>query len=587
MSKDKDKNKKDDVGGKNNPKKHIDVEPTYESVTEIALSYLEERSPLTIAQRKSKSLTMRRYKTKIAMARKRAAKRKASPEKLKSRAQRKARNLIKQRLMKSKKYSDMSTAEKISLDKRLQRIPKAAIDRLTKRQLPQVKKAEIQRLASRNMKKEDLEFDFLMDQIDEAVQDQDIADIKGTQPAKYYKGLGQSTKEKRDVHFKKSASMDDDNPSAYKSAPGDSDAKTKPSTHTKRYHKMYTKENGVNIDRRFKVYRPKTNTFFESNEGIDDLHDLIESIDLMMEDTEKTLKNKAKETGISYSILKKVFDRGVAAWRTGHRTGTTPVQWGLARVNSFATKGKGTWGKADSDLASKVNNEDVAFESLDEKSGLWANIHAKRKRIKAGSGEKMRKPDSEGAPSAQDFKDASESIEEWMEGLELLDESEILDKALSAIHRQVLKGIDAGDIAYDISRLVKDIKLSGRQLEKEYIKKYGATKKSKTPDVKSATKLKKKYGFNESKNPDDREWGTDSLTKIYKKDTPNEKNESSSLEKEIDRGSRVKFKKYSLTDGYYDVEGTFIGTDQTTGRMKIRDDSRKLHVVKHQNVNAI
>lgn len=44
--------------------------------------------------------------------------------------------------------------------------------------------------------------------------------------------------------------------------------------------------------------------------------------------------------------------------------------------------------------------------------GLWDNIHAKRKRIKAGSGEKMRKPGSEGAPTAQDFKDASESIEE-------------------------------------------------------------------------------------------------------------------------------------------------------------------------------
>ena len=54
------------------------------------------------------------------------------------------------------------------------------------------------------------------------------------------------------------------------------------------------------------------------------------------------------------SILRKVFDRGVAAWKTGHRPGTTAVQWGLARVNSFATKSKGTWGKADKDLAAKV-----------------------------------------------------------------------------------------------------------------------------------------------------------------------------------------------------------------------------------------
>ena len=37
------------------------------------------------------------------------------------------------------------------------------------------------------------------------------------------------------------------------------------------------------------------------------------------------------------------------------------------------------------------------------KPGLYANIHAKRKRIAAGSGEKMRKPGAKGAPSKQDF----------------------------------------------------------------------------------------------------------------------------------------------------------------------------------------
>lgn len=40
---------------------------------------------------------------------------------------------------------------------------------------------------------------------------------------------------------------------------------------------------------------------------------------------------------------------------------------------------------------------------------LYENIHAKRKRIKAGSGEKMRKPGTKGAPSAQDFKDAAKT----------------------------------------------------------------------------------------------------------------------------------------------------------------------------------
>lgn len=45
-------------------------------------------------------------------------------------------------------------------------------------------------------------------------------------------------------------------------------------------------------------------------------------------------------------------------------------------------------------------------EKYGEKKGLWANIHAKRKRIKAGSGERMRKPGEKGAPSPQDLKDA-------------------------------------------------------------------------------------------------------------------------------------------------------------------------------------
>jgi hypothetical protein len=43
------------------------------------------------------------------------------------------------------------------------------------------------------------------------------------------------------------------------------------------------------------------------------------------------------------------------------------------------------------------------------KKGLYANIHAKQERIKKGSGEHMRKPGSEGAPSAEDFKKSEET----------------------------------------------------------------------------------------------------------------------------------------------------------------------------------
>ena len=140
--------------------------------------------------------------------------------------------------------------------------------------------------------------------VDEGVkQDPDIKDRKGTQPSKYYAGdLSKSTKLARARHFEKKKKG---------KAPGDATATTKPSKHTIKYKQM----------------------FGEAIEG---------------------LKNKSKESGISYTILKKVYDRGMAAYKTGHRPGTTAQQWAMARVNSFITKGKGTWGGADKDLASEV-----------------------------------------------------------------------------------------------------------------------------------------------------------------------------------------------------------------------------------------
>ncbi len=43
------------------------------------------------------------------------------------------------------------------------------------------------------------------------------------------------------------------------------------------------------------------------------------------------------------------------------------------------------------------------------KEGLYKNIHDKRKRIKEGSGEKMRKPGSKGAPTAEDFEESAKT----------------------------------------------------------------------------------------------------------------------------------------------------------------------------------
>lgn len=76
--------------------------------------------------------------------------------------------------------------------------------------------------------------------------------------------------------------------------------------------------------------------------------------DYIHESPDVALKKKAEKSGMPFGILKKVYNRGLAAWRTGHRPGASQAAWGMARVNAFATKGKGTWGKADKDLAAKV-----------------------------------------------------------------------------------------------------------------------------------------------------------------------------------------------------------------------------------------
>lgn len=74
----------------------------------------------------------------------------------------------------------------------------------------------------------------------EVAQDPDIDHKKGSQPATFFKGVkSASTKSKRDAHFKKMTKKADDDPTAYKPAPGDATAKTQPSQYTKKFKQMY------------------------------------------------------------------------------------------------------------------------------------------------------------------------------------------------------------------------------------------------------------------------------------------------------------------------------------------------------------
>lgn len=128
-------------------------------------------------------------------------------------------------------------------------------------------------------------------------------------PEKYFKGLTRKQNFERKRSATRRTKMSFKDPKAYTPFKSDKGVKTRKSSYTERFHKKYP---GVT-----------------------------------------SLPAIAKATGISKSVLDTVYDRGMAAWRTGHRPGASQQAWGMARVYSFALKGK-TYRTADADLARKV-----------------------------------------------------------------------------------------------------------------------------------------------------------------------------------------------------------------------------------------
>jgi hypothetical protein len=171
----------------------------------------------------------------------------------------------------------------------------------------------------------------------EVKQDKDIKDRKGTEPAKYYAkdadgdAMSKSTKQKRAAHFAKKK----DGP-----APGDGNADTKPSKYTKKFKDMFGEEDPCWDTHRQQGMKKKNGKMVPN---------CVPKEEVQLDEKIKGLVDKSDKSGISYGILKKVYDRGMAAWKTGHRPGTTPQQWAFARVNSFLTGGK-TRTTADADL---------------------------------------------------------------------------------------------------------------------------------------------------------------------------------------------------------------------------------------------
>ena len=97
---------------------------------------------------------------------------------------------------------------------------------------------------------------------------------------------------------------------------------------------------------------------------------------------EESLKKKAEQSGISFKILEKVYDRGVSSWKTGHKPGTTSQEWAESRVNSFLTGGK-TRLIADEDLWTQVGSKHRVKEEMDTDHAFkkWLALTEKEDKI--------------------------------------------------------------------------------------------------------------------------------------------------------------------------------------------------------------
>jgi hypothetical protein len=462
---------------------------------------------------------------------------------------------------------------------------------------------------------------------------------------RYYSGLDKSTASKRKSQFKRQTKMSDNDPSAYKAAPGDS-KKTKTSVHTMKYRRQFGDNYNANdvqfnppeLPVRYSYLSASYNKRFEQfaeAAGYRDMfrgivpHGLdptteplshavptsrydLESADsasklvqdkhrreketlakkhereresMRMQDLRKKmmqrksveeaadqgLAKKAEKSGIPVSVLRQVYNRGMAAWKTGHRPGANQQQWAYARVNSFITKGKGTWGGADKDLAAKVRKEDVEYVDEMDKSPE-NNPHTYGWSSAEKPSAKMNIKGVDNKTTNAMTKSLTKSFKDLVKGKMKKEEIEVKERKLDpmAVHVDREHGdmyrvhelghqvsdVDIGSLVHK-SKLdtlkksghnVKDIKDVDEACWDGYkaagMKKKGDRmvpncvpeaitkaadfeyKKEKLPDGRVVyRKVHKKLKVEGDPNPLHRETGTDSLVKNYKKDTPGQ-NES-------------------------------------------------------------
>lgn len=107
---------------------------------------------MSLQHRMKMKASFRKNKAKIALGKKKAAKKLASPEKLKSRAEKQARDILIKKILKDKSKSDLSYAGRAGIEKKLAN-KKGAIKKIAKKLLPAIKKADRAKLKNKGESK--------------------------------------------------------------------------------------------------------------------------------------------------------------------------------------------------------------------------------------------------------------------------------------------------------------------------------------------------------------------------------------------------------------------------------------------------
>lgn len=311
-----------------------------------------DETVLNIQQRQKRGLIMRRYKAKIERAKELSQKRMADDKKIKKRAYAQARQIVRKRVAgkRGAEYEKLGPSEKMAIDRAIDK-KAAAIKKLAIRLIPKVKQAEQQRLHT-----------FMKGQ---AIHNFGKPEGHHTEKA----SPGSAVNEELNLLFAEAFNNEQDVD------------QTNDANDVQMKKKKDDSAKGKSKSASIKMY----NKFGEA---------IVVSKSVF-----EGLTKKSERSGVDIETLAEVYSRGRDAWVDNEKI--SQEQYAFARVNSYINEGSAYY-ELDADLHG---------EELSEKRGLWDNIHAKRKRIKAGSGERMRKPGSKGAPTAQDFRDAQESVE--------------------------------------------------------------------------------------------------------------------------------------------------------------------------------